>query len=228
MKQSRPFFQIFLWSAMVLVIVAVITAGILTNTTLRSVEKQLPSTLLTELHDLALVLEDLAGVVSAAEITKADPTLKNFTQLRNKVKTVYDGIVTLRNTYVFDNLIHASAFHAVVAPAIADLQIWLSEGVSGYSPETKLTIDIVLSRISEAYQKARAQYYDSQITVQVMLDDQRNRLDKLLFSVNMLFLTTLLITFIMIFLLIRQHILQRRETEAQSRAPTCREVFARE
>jgi len=70
MKLSRSFFQILLWSAMVLVIVAVITAGIMTNTTLRSVEKHLPSTLLTELHDLAIVLDNLAEVVSAAEITK--------------------------------------------------------------------------------------------------------------------------------------------------------------
>jgi PAS domain S-box-containing protein len=215
MKQSRSFFQILLWSAMVLVIVAVITAGILTNTTLRSVEKHLPSTLVTELHDLSLVLEDLAAVVSAAEITKANPNPKNFTQLRNKVKIVYNGIVTLRNTYVFDNLIHASAFHAIVAPAIADLQIWLSEGVSGYGPKTEMTLNVVLSRISEAYQKARTQYYDSQITVQSMLNDQRNQLDQLLFNVNMLFLMTLITTILMISLLIRQHILQRRETEAQ-------------
>jgi PAS domain S-box-containing protein len=200
---------------MVLVIVAVITAGILTNTTLRSVEKHLPSTLVTELHDLSLVLEDLAAVVSAAEITKANPNPKNFTQLRNKVKIVYNGIVTLRNTYVFDNLIHASAFHAIVAPAIADLQIWLSEGVSGYGPKTEMTLNVVLSRISEAYQKARTQYYDSQITVQSMLNDQRNQLDQLLFNVNMLFLMTLITTILMISLLIRQHILQRRETEAQ-------------
>ena len=48
-----------------------------------------------------------------------------------------------------------------------------------------------------------------------MLNDQRNKLDQLLFNVNMLFLMTLLITTIMIFLLIRQHILQRRETKAQ-------------
>jgi two-component system cell cycle sensor histidine kinase/response regulator CckA len=215
MKQYSSFFQILLWSAMVLVIVAVIAAGILTNTTLRSVEKHLPSTLVTELHDLALVLEDLAAVVSAAEITKADPNPKTFTQLRNKVKTVYNGIVTLRNTYVFDNLIHASAFHAIVAPAIADLQIWLSEGVSGYGPKTEMTLNVVLSRISEAYQKARTQYHDSQLTVQTMLNAQRNQLDQLLFNVNMLFLMTLITTIIMIFLLIRQHILQRRETEAQ-------------
>lgn len=215
MKQTRSFFQILLWSAMVLVVTAVITAGILTNTTLRSVEKHLPGTLVTELHDLALILENLAEVVSVAEITKTNPNSANFTKLRKKVRSVYNGIVNLRNTYVFDNLIHASAFHAIVAPAIADLKIWLSEGVSGYGPETEMTIDIALSRISEAYQKARAQYHDSQITVQMMLNEQRNRLDQFLFSVNLLFLMTLIITIIMIFLLIRQHILRRREAEAQ-------------
>jgi len=216
MKQSRPFSQILLWTAMGVVIVAVIVIGILTNTTLRSIEKNLPNTLLRELHDLTLVLQDLAEVVYAAERVKVTPTSENFKRLRNKVKTVYDGVVKLRNTYVFKNLIQASDFHAVVAPAIADLQIWLSEGVSGYGPETDTTVYIALSRISRVFQKARALNYDSQIAAQKMLNEERNRLDQFLFSVNLLFVLTLVITFIMVFLFIRQHVLTRREVESQA------------
>ncbi|MFC1812506.1 PAS domain S-box protein [Thermodesulfobacteriota bacterium] len=216
MKQSRPFSQILLWTAMGVVIVAVIATGILTNTTLRSIEKNLPNTLLRELHDLTLVLQDLAEVVYAAEQTKVTPNSENFKRLRNKVTTVYDGVVKLRNTYVFDNLIQASDFHAVVAPAIADLRIWLSEGVSGYGPETGTTVDIALSRISRAFQKARALNYDSQIAAQKMLNEERNRLDQFLFSVNLLFILTLVITSIMVFLFIRQQVLTRREVESQA------------
>jgi PAS domain S-box-containing protein len=216
MKQSRPFSQILLWTAMGVVIVAVIVTGILTNTTLRSIEKNLPNTLLRELHDLTLVLQDLAEVVYAAERVKVTPTSENFKRLRNKVKTVYDGVVKLRNTYVFKNLIQASDFHAVVAPAIADLQIWLSEGVSGYGPETDTTVYIALSRISRVFQKARALNYDSQIAAQKLLNEERNRLDQFLFSVNLLFVLTLVITSIMVFLFIRQHVLTRREVESQA------------
>ncbi len=217
MKQSRPFSQSLLWTAMGVVIVAVIATGILTNTTLRSIKKNLPNTLLSELHDLTLVLQDLAEVVYAAEQTKVTPTSENFKRLRNKVTTVYDGVVKLRNTYVFDNLIQASDFHAVVAPAIADLRIWLSEGVSGYGPETDTTVDIALSRISRAFQKARALNYNSQITAQKMLNEERNRLDQFLFSVNLLFMLTLVITSIMVFLFIRQHVLARREVESRAK-----------
>ncbi|MCP4291023.1 MAG: PAS domain S-box protein, partial [bacterium] len=216
MKQSRPFSQILLWTAMGVVIVAVIVTGVLTNTTLRSIEKNLPNTLLRELHDLTLVLQDLAEVVYAAERVKVTPTSENFKRLRNKVKTVSDCVVKLRNTYVFKNLIQASDFHAVVAPAIADLQIWLSEGVSGYGPETDTTVYIALSRISRVLQKARALNYDFQIAAQKMLNEERNRLDQFLFSVNLLFILTLVITSIMVFLFIRQHVLTRREVESQA------------
>ena len=216
MKQQRSFSQILLWTAMGVVMVAVIATGILTNTTLRSIEKNLPNTLLRELHDLTLVLQDLAEVVYAAERTKVTPTSENFKRLRSKVTIVYDGVVKLRNTYVFDNLIQASGFHAVVAPAITDLQIWLSEGVSGYGPETNTTVEIALSRISTAFQKARALNYNSQIVAQDMLNVERNRLDQFLFSVNLLFILTLVITPIMVFLLIRQNVLMRREVETQA------------
>jgi len=215
MKPVRPFSQTLLWSAMAVVIVAVIAAGILTNITLRSIEKKLPNTLLTELRDLALILNDLAEIVSTAEITQVRPNPENFARLRSKVKTVYDGVVKLRHTYVFDNLVQASAFHAVIAPAITDLQIWLSEGVSGYGPETDTTINIALSRISQAFHKARAMNYDSQITALKIMNEQRSRLDQFLFSVNVLFMLTLVITIVMVFLLIRQHVLQHREAEAQ-------------
>lgn len=215
MKPERSFSHALLWIAVVVVIIAVIASGILTNITLRSIEKHLPKTLLTELHDLALVLDDLAEAVSAAEITKIAPNSDNFSRLHDRVETVYDGVVKLRHTYVFDNLIRASAFHAVVAPAITDLQIWLHEGVSGYSPETQMTADIVLSRISEAFKKAKALSYDSRITAQNILNEQRTRLDRFLLNVNMLFMLTFVITIFMVVLLIRQYTLQRRETEAQ-------------
>jgi PAS domain S-box-containing protein len=216
MKQPRAFLEVFLWSAVTSVLLALIATGILTNLTLRSVEKNLPGTLLEQLHDLVITVDKLAEVVSATELAKAVPNPENLKRLRQKVSIVQTAVLDLRNTYVFDNLIQASDFHAVVAPAIADAQIWLSEGVSGYGPETETTIGIILSRISEALQKAREQNQASEIRAQKILNEQRNRLDHFLLSVNLLLTLALVTTLIMLLLLIRQKMLQRREVEAQA------------
>ncbi|MBI5589260.1 MAG: PAS domain S-box protein [Deltaproteobacteria bacterium] len=216
MKPSRHFSQILQWSAIAVVVAAVVTTGVLTNITLRSIEKNLPITLLTELEALELLIEDLAEVVSTAEATRMTPTPENYTQLRHKVRIVSEGVVKLRNTYVFDNLVQASAFHAVVAPAISDMKLWLEEGVSGYGPETATTLDIALSRITRAFSKARALYHDSQKIAQNIMNEQRNRLEHFLLSVNLLFLLTLVITAIMIFLIARRQVFFRRELEVQT------------
>ncbi len=152
------------------------------------------------LQSLDQLLENLSEVVFAAEATRMVPTPENYIKLRQKVEIVFDGVVKLRDTYVFDNLVQASAFHAVVAPAISDVQLWLEEGVSGYGPETATTLDIALSRITGAFSKARVLNHDSQKIAQKILSEQRIRLEHFLLSVNLLFLLTLAITVIMIFL----------------------------
>jgi PAS domain S-box-containing protein len=120
-------------------------------------------------------------------------------------------IAAIRDSYVFDNLVNASNFHAVVAPAIADLKIWLNEGVSGYDPQSPEVIGIAFDRIATAYAKAQQLNHDSQATAQMILDRQRHRLSRFLFHVNILFMLTILITAGMVFLLVRQGILERRE-----------------
>ena len=225
MKNARPFSQQLLWIFMILVFCGVIASVILTNITLRSIEKNLPNTLLKELNDLSLVLENLAEVVNAAENAKDRPNADNFSRLQSKVESVYSDIVELRESYVFDNLVQASAFHTVVAPAIADLRIYLSDGVSGFGPNTKTTAAIAFLRIQEAFQKARALNHTSKITAQDILDKQRKRIDRFLISVNFLFALAILITIIMVFLLVKQYALQLRESETQEELRNQRDLL---
>ncbi len=215
MKKDRPLSQQLLWSAMAVMVGAVFAAIFFTNITLRSIEKNLPNKLMTELNQLSIVLDDLSEVVSAVQIAQNKPDASNLTLLREKVAVVNEGVVALRNSYVFDNLIQASAFHAVVAPAIIDLQTWLSDGVSGYGPESETVLAIVFSRISVTFKMARKVNRESKTRAQAILEKQRDRLDRFLFSVNLFFLLTIAITFSMVFLLIRQHRFQRREDAAQ-------------
>jgi PAS domain S-box-containing protein len=180
-------------------------------------EKNLPGTLLTELGALNSILADMAQVALAAELAADVSTPDHFQRLRAKTDTVYNGIVEFRDSFVFDNLVQASAFHSVVAPAVADLQIWLSEGVSGFSPESETTAHIILSRITEAYQTAYDLRQASQVIAQNKLKAQREQLDRFLASVNLLLVFTVAITFTVVFLLARQYGLQRKRDEAQAR-----------
>ena len=216
MKKEHHLLQNLIWFFMSVVMIGNITAAALTNGTVHKIEKNLPSTLLTELNDLSQVLENMADAVSAAQQAHTRLTPAAFKALKIRVDAVYGDIVTLRESYVFDNLVKASAFHAVVAPAIADLQIWLSEGVSGFGPQSEQTAAIVLLRIREAYQQARSLIIASRTNAQVILEKEKKRLDRFLFSVNLLFVLAALVTLSMVFLLVRQHQLQQRESLAQS------------
>ena len=86
--------------------------------------------LLTELNDLANVLEELAAAAALAEIAREMPTEANFARLQAAINHLDAGIISLRDTYVFDNMIQASNFHGLVAPAINDVRTWLVEGIS--------------------------------------------------------------------------------------------------
>ena len=137
MKKAWPISQILLLSSILIAIGAVLTTLCWTNVTLRSVGRNLPNTLIKELISLDKVLEHLSEVVFQAELHAKDPVHSNFNLLKEKVQDAYEAVNGLRRTYVFDNLVQASKFHTVVAPAISDLQIWLPRGFPGTLPNRR-------------------------------------------------------------------------------------------
>lgn len=215
MKKTWPVSQILLFFSIFIAITAVVVTIFITNTTLRSVKQNLPDTLIRELVSLDIVLDHISEVVSQSEITASNPSPEKFYRLTQKIDAASESITSLRQTYVFDNLIQASSFHAVIAPAIADLRIWTVEGVSGFAPDSGITASIIQSRIGNAFEKAKALNQHSRLMAQGRLNDERKRLDRFLTSVNLLFMLTLFITLIMVLLFIHQHRLKAREIKSQ-------------
>ncbi len=213
MKKNWPFSQNLLLVSIFVTIVAVAAILVITNTTLRSIEENLPNTLVRELTSLDMVIDDLSEVVYAAEMAAAQTSPERMNRLRDTIDKARIGITNLRQTYVFDNLIQASAFHAVVAPAIADLKTWTDEGVSGYSPDSETTVLIIRSRITDAYHKSKHLIRQSRTMAQNRLNEERRRLDRFLLGVNALFVLTFLIALLAVILFIHQHRLKIREIE---------------
>jgi two-component system, cell cycle sensor histidine kinase and response regulator CckA len=215
MRQPASFNSTLLYCTMGIVLASVIAVGVFTNLTLRSVEKSLPNALLQQYRDLSDILQMVAEADFQSELALKEMNESSLEGLRAKVAQVRNAVTAMRDTYVFDNLIQASAFHAVVAPAIDDADIWLAEGVSDYAPLTPTTLAIVKDRIRLVYEKARVLNDNSYRTAQLALDDQSRRLERFLIGVNMLFALTLVICVLIGFLLLRQHRLRAREIEAQ-------------
>ncbi len=213
MKRSVPLLQFFPWIGMILVVAVVAATGIWTNVALRLLEKDIPDNLLQELNDLSISLGHLSQAAALAEVARVSSNARQLENLRRQIEVVYASVLNLRESYVFDNMIQASAFHAAVAPAITDVQGWLAKGISGYDPESETTVAIVHARIGEAATKARTLYRQSFETARDILHRQRIRLEHFLFVVNLMFILTITITVLLVALMIHQQRLRRREMQ---------------
>lgn len=204
------------WIIIIAVLLMVLSAGLYTRMTLQSVERILPTILLDQLQALSLVSEELSGVITQSALIQKNPTVETVAELVVQVEAVYASLVALRNTYVFDNLVQASAFHDALAPALEDARQWLTHGVPGYSPHSALTLSIVHSRLQFAQANAWNIRSDSHASAQLILKEQRERLEKFLRGANLFMLLSGLVFLLVLFLMVRHRILLRREAFAQT------------
>ncbi len=204
------------WVIILLLLALVIAVGLYTRTTLRSVEQTLPTILLDQLEDLSLVTEGMGRLVAAADLARRAPDPESIQALLREIDTVFEDLLALRDTYVFDNLVQASAFHSVIAPALVDARQWLTHGVSGHPPDTSLNLNIVHSRLHDALLKASDVRYASHDMAQAILVEQRQRLERFLVGVNLLLVLTALISAVVLGLMLRQHRLLRSEAATQA------------
>ena len=194
----------------------IFASGVYISVMLRSLERTLPTTLLGQLEYLNLITDGLGEMSSASALAVADPDPDAVSRLMARADDVYGQVVAMRDTFVFDNLIQASAFHSAVAPSLVDVRQWLAIGVSGLPPDSPLTMRIVHSRLLETFRKASALRDESQATAQEILQRQRDRLDRFIGWVNAFMALALILAAILLALMIRHNMLMRRESAARA------------
>jgi len=204
------------WVAIIAVLAMVLSAGLYTRMTLKSVERILPTILLDQLQALSRVSEGLSEMIVQSALIQKAPSEEAVAELARQVDEVYASMVALRQTYVFDNLVQASTFHDAVAPALVDARQWLTHGVSDHPPHAALTLNIVHSRLRFAQTKAWRIRNDSHASAQDILKEQRERLEKFLRGVNLFMVLSGLVFLLVLALLFRHRILLKSESMAQS------------
>ena len=128
------------------VLVAVIGIGVFTNRALRSIEEQLPATVLAQEHDIALVVQDLADLIRAVEGARLTSNPRRFAGIFIRLDVAIDRLQRIRGSYNFDNLVNASSMHAIVNPALSDIERWLKTGIPGFPQTSEEVLRLVQQR----------------------------------------------------------------------------------
>ncbi len=216
MNLSRRDAESSFWIIVAALVAMILSAGVFINLTLRSLERNLPTTLLGQLEYLNRVTDGLSHLTTTAAVIAHRPEPAALSRMVEDVDGVFADLVEMRNSYVFDNLVQASAFHSAVAPSLVDVRQWLTQGVSGQVPDSPLTLRIVHSRLHNTLMKASSLRNESHAAAQAVLQDQRSRLEKFISGVNLLLLLTALVSLLLLALMFRQQRLARRESRAQA------------
>jgi PAS domain S-box-containing protein len=202
---------------MVIALLAMVVLSVVyLSLTLRSLERTLPTTLLGQLEHLNRITAGLGETVSASALAVHDPTPQSLKGLAGKVDGVFSQVVSMRETFVFDNLVQASAFHSAVAPSLVDVRQWLAHGVSGLAPDSPQTMRIVHARLLDSFRKAVTLRDESHAAARQVLESQRLRLDRFIFGVNAFLVLTLLLSALSLALMLRHRRLVRQEESSRA------------
>lgn len=215
LKTRVPPSKTFQWVVVLALLSLFLFVMVFTNRTLRTLEQNLPSILLEQLQMLTVLVEAVADFSVMIEQTLPNPNSQLVATLNEKAEQIHEMVIQLRESFVYDNLVQASALHSIVAPAIVDARIWLKEGLSGYSPHHPITIKILQTRIQPILQQGRALNRESYQAAQGILEQQRRRIDTFLVQTNILFGINLAACLGLLLLLFRQHRAEKREAHAQ-------------
>ena len=204
------------WITVIAVLSIVIFTGLFTNSTLRAVEQTLPNTLLEQLQQLTLIVEQVSEAVNLAEQAKAQTSDQTVRLLKEQIEETYQDIVSLRESFVFDNLIQASSFHATLAPALVDTGVWIEEGVAGIPPDNPMALQIISTRLSDALNQSRKLNQESFSVARNILEEQKSKLDTFLYGANALFILTIFLSIGIGYLIFLQQRIQKREKIART------------
>ena len=123
----------------------------------------------------------------------------------------------VRQDYTFDSLTGASALHALVNPAVQDIERWLLMGVPGYGPDTQVVLNLAYQRAVETHDEVRELDIRTEALALSLLTAEVERLSRLRWSLVALILAFALLALGVVVLYMRQRNAKERFAVAQGR-----------
>jgi diguanylate cyclase (GGDEF)-like protein len=152
--------------------------GLFVQDTVNEVREGLPAQVLEQQRDIAYIVHDFSDLTRRIEAHQNPEKLSDPNLLLSRIETMNERLTAIRKSYNFDNLVGASAIHAVARPALDDLFRWLSKGLSGYPPDSPQVLRLSLLRADGAYQRIRVLFDDSNARALDLVETQARRLER--------------------------------------------------
>ncbi|HEX6979179.1 MAG TPA: ATP-binding protein [Alphaproteobacteria bacterium] len=147
--------------------------------TVRSVQAGLPAAVLAQEREIVAVAEALAELRFELHGARLAPSDSARRRVMERLGEAEQRLASMRQTYNFDNLVGASAVHAIANPALIDVRRWLEQGVgANASPMTPIVLALAGRRIDEATQAVRAHLADAQASAIELLARQGQDLER--------------------------------------------------
>ena len=96
--------------------------------TLSDIQASLPIDLSIQERDVALLVNEFSDLISLVRLANAVRDTDAIKKLGDQVSLVEQHLAKMREEYRFNDLIGASAIHAVLNPAMFDISKWSREG----------------------------------------------------------------------------------------------------
>lgn len=144
-------------SSLVLITLLLLVTGTFiyyAHKTLGDIHASLPIDLSKQEQDVAMLVSEFSDLIRLVQSAKSEGGAEAIERLVDQINLVDRHLGKMRGEYRFNDLIGVSAVHAVLNPAMFDINKWSKEGVYSFPPESSQTLGLIELRADEANRRA--------------------------------------------------------------------------
>ncbi len=143
--------------AIIVAILGIVLFGVYyVQTTMREVESSLPIQVINEKSALTTLTQNLGYLTNSISDLKDVPNNSTYQQnVLDDLLATQKQLTYVRETFRFENLLGAASIHAVVFPALFDIDNWLKDGIHDLDPNSPVVLQLLHLRSTEAFVQSR-------------------------------------------------------------------------
>ena len=199
------------------ILVAASAIGLFVHHSVNQVKEGLPALVLKQQREVANIVHDFSDLAHHIILTKHKPDPIAIVPILERINQMEQRLDDIRTTYNFDNLVGASAIHAVAKPALDDMTRWLHGGLGGYGPDSPQVLRLVHLRADGASRRIRELFEDSNIRALNLVETQEIRLERFRQSLMLYLLAFGFLTIAIMVLFVRQRNAEMRVAMVRKR-----------
>lgn len=159
------------------IVFAALGIGVFVHYSVNQVKEGLPALVLKQQREVANILHDLSDLANDIGQVNHHKETIDIGPILIRIGLADERLQEIRNTYNFDNLVGASAIHAVAKPALDDMKRWLTNGLGLFGPNSPQVMHLVQLRADGAADRISELFAESNARALALVEQQGDRLE---------------------------------------------------